>query len=232
MIKKPAIAPERQYLADAIEARNAAKAKYDALQNAVGDWHSPARAAVRAAENKIEEATAAVAKATEDAAANLVAGHVGEAVTPVKTIAQARLEEQTARDELEAAQSAVFILKGQLGVAQSEYEFKEQRLKEAVSVTLQAAPEVDALVKNVERLQAELYAAGAVLLALSSHNGLDERSARSENDWQHPRHARIKNRLQQPPHIWQDLLASPKRQEWEAAIKALSTDASAALPKS
>jgi hypothetical protein len=230
-VRKPtSLSPERQALADAIAERDATKAEFEAVQRAAGGWDSPARQAVRQAEAALEEATAAIEKALQNAATYLVEQASGAGTPPAVTIADARRDEQTARDNLAAAESALATLKARIGPAEDALGWKEMKVRDAVEAVLKAAPETEAVLVEVENAMRVLWQHGAVLQAIHRAGALDLRNVETPGRSDLSRANRLHGRMHQPPMYWPDFPPAGAVGLWNAAVKALHTDASTVLP--
>jgi hypothetical protein len=230
MFKSRQTSAERKALADAIAIRDTARADLDAVQRAAGSWDAPARVAVRKAEAKLAAAPEAIEQARQAAAVYLVEQASDAGTPPATSIADARRDEQTARDELEAAKSALAILQSKIGPAETELRWKEGHVTTAIQALLRASPEVAAVLAEVERLQAALWESGAVLMLLSRENGLDEANVQTAplvSEFSPAK--RALTRLQQLPVSWGFPPSAPTA-AWSQAIAALRSDANAVLP--
>lgn len=144
--------PERQQLADAIAEVTKAERDLHEAQATV----ERARKIVSDATDQVEKAEAETRKAQQGRARGLAAA-ASQGTAPVqdRALRNARADEQDARDQLEAAQSALAEVEGGLTDAKAELERARQGVRAAADDVLRAAP-IPALLAEAQKVQAEL----------------------------------------------------------------------------
>lgn len=226
---KPALSPERQALAAAIERQAGMADEIAGLELAV----DRAEAALRSAKDRRDLAIEAVEGADEAAADYAVSVAMGKRGKAPMTAAQASTKLAEAERDVTAKESAVATLRTRLRERSDFASLPRAAVKEAAAAVLRASPEAAALLSRVERLQTELRDAGLALLFLDDAKGLDltPRDV-SLTRRELPAAAHTIGRLDMPPAKWAGLPdAVPTADAWRAAMAALLTDAAAELPK-
>jgi hypothetical protein len=220
------LTPERQRLAEAIRERDEAKAALDTLTAAADDWGGTARQAVRKAEAALEAATAAIETAGTAAADYLLAGSAG--LLPA-TVGDARAAQQVANDNLLAAQSALQTLQSRVRPAEQALEWKETKVRDAVTAAIKASPEMKALLDEAEAAVNALWRHGAALEALWKLSAVDTTKVEVGSTVAFSRGQSLRNKLHDQPMRWQGL-PRVDTSAWEQAFRALHVDATAELP--
>jgi hypothetical protein len=215
---EPQFSP-RQKLRTAISAANAARAELGVLQETTAFGGDASRAA-REAEASVEAARAQLAESKHGTYVAFVQRAMGQPEGVGTPIAQARLDLQVCEDELEAARDALKYLEGQIADAEGRLSGCELRVAAAVNAVIIAevspyaakvwehhakitreARELDGVVKWLARLAPSSEAGGPNPTIGNSH-------------------------LTTPMHAAHDGAVN----SWDAARRALHTDADAKLP--
>ncbi len=220
----PALSPERAALAAAVAAARESRETFAALETA----HGRARQERWAADAAAEAAQAAVDQSARAAVQHMVDTALGSAGTPPMTPREARAALAEAQEHAELCVSTFRTLDGRLAEASSEVRQHADRLPAKVAAVIGASPELADLIAKVEHHQREMIRLGLAL------EGLMVPDEREPNGAMSPL-GRVKNRMLLPPLSW-DLACAPDRiptvrPDWEAAARALESDARAPLPK-
>ena len=223
----PTLSPERRLLAEAIERAQAARATQ--ASSAAIDWWEQKGTALQ----RVEAAKAALdaAKATAVAhAARAIRGTAPAGEAPSLTAARAELA--TAQDDLEATEAALRAAAALADDVDGNVVAAERALKAAVAAVIRAegADRAKAVGANLVRLQHEMAEVATELQWLKDHAAIPL-SERHGFMYGQIADEGMRVALQRMTQPLMDLAPRDGRPAaWEAALAALATDATAALP--
>ena len=225
--------PERAELALAIASRQAADDAVAKLKAATSELWSALTAAEEAAgkaQIKLEEVKAA--------AADSLIATIGSGTSAAPTaIRDARNQVQDAEDQQAAVMAAIAAIKGKLAEAEAEQAASAKRVHLCAATVMQRSPEAAAVLQQVTGLQEQLLRSGALFLWLASAGAFCPRDPTGRDVPGHEGEFEVRRRMWSPPNHWRggspDVALgrlSPDAPHWEAAMRALETDANAPLP--
>ena len=225
--------PERAELALAIAARQAAADAVAKLTAAKSDLWS----ALTAAEEAASKAQIKLEEAKASAADNLIATIGSGANAAPTAIRDARNQVQDAEDQQAAVRAAIDAIKGKLAEAEAEQSASAKRVHLCAATVMQRSPEASAVLKQVTALQEQLLRSGSLFLWLASAGAFCPRDPTGRDVPGHEGEFEVRRRMWSPPNHWHggnpDVALgrlSPDAPQWEAAMRALETDANAPLP--
>ena len=200
--------PERTKLAAAIERVTLATAALDKLEQARARAPNPWEI-----EERVEQARVALTEARDGEAGRLVNKLMGEESGP-SPVAAAETLLADVENDLRQARRVRELLDQREGEARREIEYAALAVSRAVGETLQASPEVAALLSEYRRQQERASALAEMLRTVSRAAGI----SREHKNWES---IRTDYRVADLPGVSQ----------WVSAINGLRADADAALPR-
>jgi hypothetical protein len=208
--------PTRAQIAAAIEAVKHAATAAEAGHAAI----ARAEALVSKASDRLAAAKENTAKAREDRTARLIsAASTGDDLPADDSARLARLTEEDAADELEAANNALAAMRDQCGDHDYEARQAERRLRDAIEALL--AGELERLRKEAEQA-ARLLADKLGVLRFVTGQMIQSFNYRTEIH----QLDNFRDNFRMPP----EFSDSPTTAAWRDAIEALKTSPDAALP--
>jgi predicted KAP-like P-loop ATPase len=201
--------PEREALAEAIQKRDKAQQRVDAINTALEQIESD----VRVSQNAVEDSMAAIATAKSAHAKYLTERALGRATTRPRTVAEHRADHEAAKIALADARDSEEELQADLNAAQNVLELAKSTVMNALVAVVSSSPEVLALVNRYQNAAREAKRAAAALDRLKA--GGPRFLPKAVSRW----------REEIEEQYFEDLA-----EEWRTAVNALHTNADAALP--